>query len=114
MVIRHGDVWWAALPSTDDSTAAFPRPIVVVQSNALNACGIQTILCMPLTGNLARAESDGNVLLKADETGLPKDSVGVGPLLLAIHRTKLRARVGALSPNALHLVSVALDVTLGR
>ncbi|MGI0148391.1 MAG: type II toxin-antitoxin system PemK/MazF family toxin, partial [Thermoplasmata archaeon] len=106
MVITKGDVWWADLPPADDATAAFPRPVVVVQSNSLNACGIGTILCMPLTGNLSRASADGGVLLKADETGLPKDSVGLGPLLIAVPRPRLRARVGSLAPNAMHLVSV--------
>lgn len=42
------------------------------------------MLCVPLTGNLKWADTPGNVLLKANSTGLPQDSVANVSLLVAL------------------------------
>jgi mRNA interferase MazF len=114
VVISQGDIWWTELPPGEGSTAGFPRPLLVVQGDALNRTAIPTVLCVPLTSNLAFARAAGNVALAASETGLSKDSVALLSQTLAVDRPLLRERMGRLGANGLYLVFQALDVVLGR
>ncbi len=114
MVIRQGEVWWADLLPSEGSTAAFTRPVVVVQDDAMNDARVPTVVCVPLTSNLAHAGRAGNLPLTASRTGLPKDSVAQAYLIHAVDRAALRERVGHLSDETLRELFLTLDVVLGR
>src|SRR5947208_3198072 len=96
MVIEQGDVCWADFPDPTGAGPGFRRPVVVVQSNALNQSRIATVVCVPLTSNLRWADAPGNVLLHTSHTGLPKDSVANVSQIVALDRTLLTERVGQL------------------
>ncbi|MEI6170947.1 MAG: type II toxin-antitoxin system PemK/MazF family toxin [bacterium] len=53
MVIARGDVWWADLPAPTGAAPGFRLPVVVVQNDALNRSRLATVVCVPLTSNLA-------------------------------------------------------------
>jgi mRNA interferase MazF len=114
MVISQGDVVWADLPDPVGSGPGFRRPVVVVQGDAFNRSRIATVVCVPLTSNLRWADAPGNVLLAAECTGLPKDSVANPSQVHAIDATLLTQVVGSLPPKKLHLVLRGIDVVLGR
>jgi mRNA interferase MazF len=114
MVIAQGEVWWADLPAPTGSAPGFRRPVIVVQSDALNRSRLATVVCVPLTSNLAWAEAPGCVRLPARATGLPKDSVANATQLVTLDRVLLTERVGRLSHAKLDLVLAAIDVVLGR
>ena len=88
--------------------------MVVVQGDHLNRSRLGTIVCVPLTSNLAWAEAPGNVLLKARLAGLPKDSVANTSQIVALDRGCLTTRVGKLPQKQLALVMSGIDVVLGR
>lgn len=113
-MIGQGEVWWADLAEPIGSEPGFRRPVVVVQCDAFNRSRIGTIVCVPLTSNLRWADAPGNVLLKADATGLPKDSVANVSQVVAIDRGVLVERVGRVSERTLALVLSGIDVVLGR
>jgi mRNA interferase MazF len=92
----------------------FRRPVLVVQSDALNRSRLATTLCVPLTSNLKWAEAPGNVMLRAADTGLPKDSVANVSQLVALDRDLLTERVGSVSRRHMLLVLAGIDVVLGR
>jgi len=110
----QGDIWWAELPEPAGSGPGFRRPVVVVQGNALNRSRIGTIVCVPLTSNLAWAEAPGNTMLPARTSGLPKDSVANASQIVAIDRIFLRERVVRLGARHLAQILHAIDVVLGR
>lgn len=114
MVIGQGEVWWADLPPPSASEPGYRRPVLVVQADALNRSRLGTILCVPLTSNLAWEKAPGNVLLAARATGLPKDSVAVVAQLVAIDRGILTEQVGRIPAQKMHLVFAGIDVGLGR
>ena len=114
MVICQGDVWWADLGDPAGSAPGFKRPVVVVQSDAINRSRIATIVCVPLTSNIKWADAPGNVLLKSSVTGLPKDSVANVSLIVALDRDQLTERVGKLPPRHVAAVLVGIDAILGR
>ena len=114
MVISQGEVWWAELPAPVGSGPGFRRPVVVVQSDALNRSRLATVVCVPLTSNLKWADAPGNALLHARVTGLSKDSVANVSQVVALDKSLLTERAGKLSGAKLEIVLAGLDVVLGR
>ena len=112
--VQQGETWWANLPEPTGSGPGFRRPVVVVQSDALNRSRLATIVCVPLTSNLKWADAPGNVLLSSRLTGLPKDSVANTSQIIALDRQCLSERAGKLPPRKLALVMSGIDVVLGR
>ena len=113
MVIAQGEVWWAELPDPVGSGPGFRRPVLVVQSDALNRSRLATVVCVPLTSNLRWADAPGNAMLTR-ATGLPKDSVANASQVVTLDKTLLTERVGKLSKAKLDVVLTGLDVILGR
>jgi mRNA interferase MazF len=114
VTIAQGEVWWADLPEASGSAPSFRRPVVVVQGDALNHSRIATVVCVALTSNLKWATAPGNVLLPANVTGLPKESVANVSQLVTLDRADLVQRAGKLSRSKLELVLSGIDVVLGR
>jgi mRNA interferase MazF len=114
VVIAQREVWWACLEEPRGSEAGFDRPVVVVQCDALNRLALATTLVVPLTTSMKWGGLPGNVRLSAADTGLPRDSVALGPLLFAANKTDLVERVGQISQRRLSELFAALDVVCGR
>lgn len=112
--VSQGEIWWADLPDPAGSGPGYRRPVIVVQGDSLNRSRIATIVCVPLTSNLQWAEAPGNILLAADETDLPKDSVANVSQVVAIDRSVLTERAGSLSSRHLSLLLSGIDIILGR
>ena len=111
-MIAQGDIFWAELPEPSGSGSGFHRPVVVVQSDAINRSRISTTICVPLTSKLAWAEAPGNVMLSARATGLPKDSVANVSLVFAVDQSFLGERAGRLRAADLTLILDGIDVVL--
>jgi mRNA interferase MazF len=114
VVISQGEVWWADLGMPSGSAPGLRRPVVVVQGDAFNRSRIGTVVCIPLTSNLAWADAPGNVLLSAGKTGLPKDSVANVSQVLALDKAALTERVGKVARAKIDLLLSGIDVVLGR
>ena len=114
MVTSQGETWWADLSEPVGSEPGFRRPVLIVQSDALNQSRIATVICVPLTSNLKWADAPGNVVLKAKTTGLPKDSVANVSQIVSIDRDMLTERAGKIRAQQLELVFAGLDLVLGR
>lgn len=113
-MISQSEVWWAELGWPGGSEPGFRRPVVVVQGDALNRSRIATVVCVPLTSNLAWADAPGNLLLSAGTTGLPKDSVANVSQIVTLDKTVLTDRVGKISRAKTELLLSGIDVILGR
>lgn len=113
-MITQGDVCWADLDDPVGSAPGFRRPVVVVQGEEFNASRLATAVVVPLTSNLRLTAAPGNVLLAAERTGLPKDSVANVSQISTVDRDLLSTRVGRLSAAELDLVLAGIDLVLGR
>ena len=111
--VERGDIWWADLPAPAGSEPGFRRPVVVVQGNSLNRSRIATVVCVPLTSDLVWADAPGATLLRAADTGLPRDSVANASQVVAIDRSFLTEHVGRLPEGGLVQVLQGIDVVLG-
>jgi mRNA interferase MazF len=114
MVISQGHVYWADLPDPTGSGPGFRRPVIVVQGDALNRSRIRTVVCVPLTSNLAWADAPGNVLLPAKATGLPRDSVANASQIITLDRDLITEEVGKVAKRQLELILTGIDIILGR
>ncbi len=114
MVISQGEVWWADLGMPSGSAPGLRRPVVVVQGDAFNRSRIATVVCIPLTSNLAWADAPGNVLLPSGTTGLPKDSVANVSQVLTLDKAALTERVGKIARTKIVLLLSGIDVVRGR
>lgn len=91
-MVARGAVYWINLDRR--------RPCVVVSSRDVLGVDVWQTHVVPLTSNLDRAGLAGNVLLKSEATGLPKDSVAVPLGLELVDRSWLTDHAGQL-PDAL-------------
>jgi mRNA interferase MazF len=114
VVIAQGEVWWADLGQPVGSAPGYRHPVVVVQSDSFNRSHIATVVCVPLTSNLRLADMPGNVLLTADVTGLPRDSVANVSQILTADRETLTEQVAMLPDTKLELILFGIDIVLGR
>jgi len=113
VVVAQGDVFWATLPEPVGSAPGFTRPVVVVQTDALNVSRIATVIVVPMTSNLRWADAPGNVLLRLRSTGLPKDAVANVSLVTSIDRSLLTDRVGRLSRALLRQIQSGIALVVG-
>lgn len=104
MVIRGG-VYWIDLDKR--------RPCVVVSSDAVLSVNIWQCHVVPITSNVARAGSAGNVLLPLKASGLPKDSVAVPLGLELIDRSLLSDQASALPPILVDDIDEGVRAILG-
>ncbi len=71
--------------------------MLVVQADAVNRSRMGTVVVAVVTSNLALAEAPGNVLVRTQESGLPRDSVVNVSQLLTIDKRALTQKVAELS-----------------
>lgn len=98
-MIRQGDIYWVDLEEPLGSEPGYRHPHVVVQNNVFNLSRIRTVIVCPLTTNLKRADSPGNVLLDEGEGSLPKQSVVNGSQAFTVDKSQLSEYIGTLSPS---------------
>lgn len=101
----RGGVYWIDLDKR--------RPCVVVSSDDVLGVEVWQTHVVPLTSNVDRAGIAGNVLLRAEVTGLPKDSVAVPLGLELVDRALLSEQSGRLPRVLLDDIDDGLRVVLG-
>lgn len=103
-MIRQGDIYWIEFDEPEGSEHGYKHPHVVVQNNLFNYSRINTVLVCPLTSNLKRADSPGNVFLKKRESNLTKSSVVNVSQVFTVDKAQLGDYVGTLSSERLRQV----------
>lgn len=110
--MKRGELWWATLPAPEGSGPGYRRPVVVVQSNAVNQSRIATVIVAAVTSNLALAEAPGNVRLARGDSGLAKPSVVNVSQLVTLDRSVLTERIRGLPAEAMHAVDQGIRLML--
>ncbi len=111
-MIQRGEVWWAELPEPAGSAPGYRRPVLIVQANSFNRSRIQTVVAAVLTTNLRLADAPGNVLVTAEQTGLPKDSVVNVSQIITIDKSFLVEQAGELGSSEMVEVEAGLRMIL--
>lgn len=111
--MRRGEIWWADLGPYRPREQTGRRPVIIWQSDALTRL-LQSVLVVPLTTNIQRANLAGTAVIAATEEGPPERSVALVFQLRAVPKTLLDERIRALTENELAELELATDEALGR
>ncbi len=112
MVINRGEIWWASLPEPQGSEPGYRRPILIIQANSFNQSKISTVIGIVVTSNLKLSNAPGNVLLKAKDSGLPRDSVLNISQVITVDKKFIKQKVKRLSNKTLQQVEEGLRLIL--
>ena len=75
--LKRGEIWWADLGAYRPREQTGRRPVVIWQSDTLTRL-LQSILVVPLTTNLERANLAGTAMIGAlPPGGPPEDSIAL-------------------------------------
>jgi mRNA interferase MazF len=110
--LARGDVWWADLREPQGSEPGYRRPLLVIQNDAFNRSRLRTVVVVVLTGNVRLVDAPGNVLIPAQASGLPRDSVANVSQIITVDRSALTERVGRIPRSLLDQVAGGLRLSL--
>ena len=110
--MHRGDIWWADLPDGTGAAPAYRRPVLLVQADAFTNSRIATVVVVVITSNLRLAAAPGDVLLRADESGLLKDSVVNVSQIVTLDKQTLDTLVGHVTVKTLELVENGMRLVL--
>lgn len=111
--MKRGEVWWADLGPYRLREQTGRRPVIVWQSDALTRV-LQSVLVIPLTTNMSRANLAGTAIVSASPKGLAEDSVALAFQMRAVPKAVLETRIRSLTGPELAEVELATDEALGR
>lgn len=112
-MVRRGELWWAELPEPRASEPGYRRPVLVIQADSFNASRLRTVIAVAITSNLRLAEAPGNVLLTAQSSQLPKDSVVNVSQVVTLDQEALAELIATIPPSALAAVERGLRLAMG-
>jgi mRNA interferase MazF len=94
------------------SEPGFRRPVLVVQADSFNRSRLRTVVAVSITSNARLLDAPGNVLLPANATNLPKDSVANVTQLVTLDESALGERIGRIPPRLMAHVDAGLRLVL--
>lgn len=112
MTVQRGEIWWADLDPIRGSEQSGVRPLIIFQNDAVNRF-TTTVLAIPLTTNLRRAQLPTCLLILQGEGGLPSDSVALCHQMRVLDAVRLRSKLGLLGNQRMAEVEKCLFFTLG-
>ena len=107
----RGDIYLADLNPSRGSEQAGVRPVILVQRQNLDRF-TRTVVVIPVTTNLRRAQIPGTVLIPVGEGGLSQESVALCYQIVVIDRQRLQRQLGTLSTVYLQRLGEAIRYTL--
>jgi mRNA interferase MazF len=111
--MERGEIYWVDLPDPVGSGPGYRRPMLVVQDDLLNAARLRTSIMLAISTNLGMVRLRGNLLLRAEETGLPKDSVLLANYIYTVDRSVVGDLAGQVPDHLMLSVDMSLRLVLG-
>ena len=107
----RGNIYLADLNPSRGSEQAGIRPVIIVQHNNIDRF-TRTVVVIPLTTNVRRAQIPGTIVIPAGEGGLNQESVALCYQIVVIDRQRLQRQLGKLSSSYLQQLEEAMRYTL--
>lgn len=111
MKIQQYEIWLADLNPRFGTEAGKVRPVVIVQTDLLNASHPSTIIC-PITTNVQPKANILRVHLKKGESNVISDCDILIDQLRAIDNKRFVKRIGKLTPKKITLLTDNIKVVL--
>ena len=111
-MVKRGDIYYADLSPVVGSEQGGRRPVLIVQNNVGNHYS-PTVIVAAITTKIQKGKMPTHVEVKANESGLEKDSVVLLEQVRTIDKQRLRDKVTQLSAQEMELVDEALAISVG-
>ena len=111
-MIMRGDIFSACLDPVVGSEQGGIRPVLIVQNDVGNRYS-PTVIVLAVTGQLNKASLPTHVPIRADGTGLLRDSVVLAEQIRTLDKRRLREKIGSLEPAVMERVTQAMRISLG-
>lgn len=110
--VHRGDVFYADLSPVIGSEQGGIRPVLIIQNDIGNKHS-PTVIVAAITSQIDKAKLPIHVELKADDTGLDRDSVILLEQLRTIDKKRMREKLTQLDDAVMQQVDEALRISLG-
>ena len=111
-MVKRGELYYADLSPVVGSEQGGVRPVLVIQNDIGNKYS-PTVIAAAITSKLNKAKLPTHIELSSFEYGLEKDSVVLLEQIRTIDKTRLKERIGELSPVKMNQVNKAMMISLG-
>ena len=112
VTVKRGEIYYADLSPVIGSEQGGTRPVLIVQNDVGNKFS-PTVIAAAITSRLDKARLPTHINIRAEDTGLAKDSVVLLEQIRTLDKHRLRERAGQITPEDQRRVNQALDVSLG-
>ena len=111
--MKRGDIYRADLDPVIGSEQGGVRPVLIIQNDTGNLHS-PTVIVAAITSRCKKAQMPVHVLITAEESGLPADSVVLTEQVRTLEKSRLSRYLGHLAEGAMARIDAALDRSLGR
>jgi len=111
-MIKRGEIYYADLNPVVGSEQGGIRPIVVLQNDVGNKYS-PTVIAAATTSKLSKAKLPTHIELAKENSPLPKDSIVLLEQIRTIDKSRIKDKIGELSPEIMQQINDALLLSLG-
>ncbi len=112
MSVKRGEIYYAELSPVIGSEQGGTRPVLVVQNDIGNQYSPTTIV-VAITSQISKGKLPTHVEIKAEKSGLERDSVILTEQVRTIDKKRVKHKVAILDEESLLKVNQALEISLG-
>ena len=112
MKVQNGSVYWIRINSAADSAGDGLRPFLTVQSDALNASRLNTVVMLALTDRSEFSLLPGNVTLEPGEANLTKQYIVNVSQFMTFAKKNLGDRIGSVGKERMQEVYDGIRLVL--
>lgn len=109
---KRGDIFYADFGEGIGSEQGGIRPVVIVQNDVGNKFS-PTLIVSPLTSKMMKTKLPTHVMIKASESGLPKDSIALTEQVRVLDKSRIKSYITSLNGLTLARLNEALEISLG-
>ena len=111
-MVMRGEIYSANLDPVVGSEQGGLRPVLIIQNNTGNRYS-PTVIVLALTSQIQKARLPTHVFIPCAGHGLEKDSIVLAEQIRTLDKRRLKEKIGALRPEFMNQVSLALMISLG-
>ncbi|MBQ6380090.1 MAG: type II toxin-antitoxin system PemK/MazF family toxin [Clostridia bacterium] len=112
VLIKRGEIYYADLSPVVGSEQGGMRPVLIIQNDVGNMHS-PTVIAAAITSRQSKARMPTHIIVKAEQCGLPHDSMVLLEQVRTLDKTRLKGKTGQISLRDMLRVDKALSVSLG-
>ena len=109
---RRGELYFADLSPVVGSEQGGIRPVLIIQNDIGNKYS-PTVIIAAITSQINKAKLPTHIELKAEQYGLPKDSVVLLEQVRTLDKRRLKEKIGTVDEFKMRKIDNALLISLG-